>query len=154
MRSYGDYAPAAVDILHYIFIQQLIAPVADDDISFAELLARLGGSLGHTAREDHNAVGVQLLESAHRLPRFSVALGGDGAGIDDVDIRLLRAVNDGDSVPLKALSHRLRFILIDLAAQGIKCRFHISLRSAIEIRYAHYIRKMCDNQCRRAHIFS
>ena len=68
---------------------------------------------------------MKLFEPSDRLTGFSVTFGGDRAGVYDIDICLLGGICYNEPVPFKILSHCLSFILINLAAQGEKCGFHI-----------------------------
>ena len=68
---------------------------------------------------------MKLFEPSDRLTGFSVAFGGDRAGVYDIDISLFRRVCNNEPVPFKILSHCLSFILINLAAQGKKSGFHV-----------------------------
>ena len=56
----------------------------------------------------------------HHLPGFAVAFGRDSAGIDDKNIGMILFRYDFITVTDQILPHQLGFILINLAAQGIK----------------------------------
>ena len=65
-----------------------------------------------------------LAQPAQGLPVLSVALGGDGAGIEHHYVGMLRERDGLDALLLKQAGQSLRFILIDLAAQGIESHRH------------------------------
>ena len=85
----GKNPAASVDILHDEIVKAGVAFVADNYICFAEFFAVFGECLRHTARENNNAVGMKLFKLSDRLTGFSVAFGGDRAGVYDIDICLL-----------------------------------------------------------------
>ena len=60
---------------------------------------------------------------ADHLARFAVAEMGDGASIDDVDIGEIVKIDDLIAGILKQRRHNGRIVLIDLAAEGMKCHF-------------------------------
>ena len=102
----------------------LVRAVAGDDIRLGEQTRVLGERLRHAAREHYNGVRMQLSQVAHILSRLAVALGGYGAGVDYVDIRLFARPYTFEAALYQRLLHRLRFILIDLAAKRITLKFH------------------------------
>ena len=63
---------------------------------------------------------------AEHLAGFFVTDAGYGAGVDDVNVGFALRVHYFKSRFLKSLLHYLCFILVNLAAKGEKCSFHIS----------------------------
>ena len=58
-------------------------------------------------------------DAADELAGLPVALGSDGAGVDDVEGACLIGRAEGDSLCRQPLGDGLAFVLIDLAAQGV-----------------------------------
>ena len=81
---------------------------------------------------------MQLSQVAHILPRLAVALGGYGAGVDYVDIRLFARPDTFEAALYQCLLHRLRFILIDLAPESAECDFHVitAAKAALPLSFA------------------
>ena len=97
-------------------------------------LLRVG--LHVAAAGGHYRVGVQLPASPDHLPRLLVADGGDGAGVDDIDVRLFIKRHQRVAPAHQLLLHGLCFILIHLASQGIdSCLHGILLALSVEYRY-------------------
>ena len=114
--------------------------VADDDIRLGEGGGLLRIGLRHAARQHDDALRMQPFEAAHRLARFLIARAGYGAGVDEINVRLLFRRNDLKALCPKLLGQGLCFILIDLAAKGVKCSFHrghssISIPNSIRFQY-------------------
>ena len=116
----------------------LVRAVAGDDIRLGEQTRVLGERLRHAAREHYNGVRMQLSQMAHILPRLAVALGGYGAGVDYVDIRLFARPYTFEAALYQRLLHRLRFILIDLAPESAECDFHVitAAKAALPLSFA------------------
>ncbi len=96
-----------------------------DDIGFGDSGSLCGERLRIAAGQHHDGIGIFPPEAAHRLPGFAVALGGDGAASDHIDIAA-RGMS-GDDVKAfcgKTRRKHLSFILIDLAAKGVKRYSH------------------------------
>ena len=106
----GDHFPSAL--------------YADDQAHVVHLQQSLRLPLGEAARGD-NAGGRMLPgDAAHELQGFLVAGAGDGAGIDEIHVRLLRKGHDFVTRPFEGFQHGLGVVLIHLAAQGMKRGFH------------------------------
>ena len=73
--------------------------------------------------EDHRA-GVLALGAAQPLTAFLVTEIRDGAAVDDIDIGPFLVGDDGVAVFLKQLCQCASFVLIYLAAQGVKSYPH------------------------------
>ena len=71
-----------------------------------------------------HSAGVLALGTAQPFAAFLVAEVRHGAAVDDVDIRTFFIGDNGVAVFLKQLGQRTRFILVYLAAQGIKSYPH------------------------------
>ena len=116
----------------------LVRAVAGDDIRLGEQTCVLGERLRHAAREHYNGIRMQLSQMAHILPRLAVALGGYGAGVDYVDIRLFARPYTFEAALYQRQLHRLRFILIDLAPESAECDLHIitAAKAALPLSFA------------------
>ena len=67
----------------------------------------------------------RIKPTAHyHLPGLFVADGGDGAGVDDIAVADLVKAAEGMPALHQQLLHRLRLVLVDLAAQRVTCKFH------------------------------
>ncbi len=99
---------------------------AGDDICI-QRLHRLRGVLGIASANANDGIRVLPAAAADHRPVLLVRYGGDGAGVDDIGIA--GGLKGGDLMPPEPeeLLHSLRFILIDLAAQGIESNFHIKI---------------------------
>ena len=95
--------------------QAVIILVADDDIDFRQLCRILRKRLCHAAGQYENGVGMLAAQLMQALARFAVRLGGHGAGVDDIDIGVFLAVNNGIAVLREGFRHHAAFILIHLA---------------------------------------
>ena len=67
--------------------------------------ASSGESLRHTACEHNYAVGVVALKAADGLARFAVALRSDGAGVYNIDVRILVCADKNKPVPFCKVAH-------------------------------------------------
>ena len=80
--------------------------------------------LGVAAGQHRHGAGVLALGAAQPFAAFLVAEIGHGAAVDNVDVGLLAGGHHGIAVCLKQLGHRPGFVLVHLAAQGIKADAH------------------------------
>ena len=80
--------------------------------------------LGIAAAHGDDSVGVVLPGAEDDLPGLLVADGGDGAGVDDIGVGLLLKGHENVAPGSEHLLQCLSFVLIDLAAEGIKSNFH------------------------------
>ena len=101
----------------------LSVPGAEHHIG-AQIGRRLRGGLGETAADADDGLRRPAPGGPDHLPGFPVALSGDGAGVDDVDIRRLRKCGEPMSPGHDHLFHGLGVKLIGLAAKGIKRESH------------------------------
>jgi hypothetical protein len=60
-----------------------------------------------------------LSRAANYLPRLSVTLCGDGAGVDDVDVAMLLEGTNLEARRRERLGYRLGLILRDLAPESV-----------------------------------
>ena len=104
--------------------------VAQHDVRLGEALRLLGEGLGHAAGERQHGVGVVPPAAAQQLPQLPVAFAGHGAGVDDQPVGGQGRLVAGDKLPrlealgLQKAAHGLGFVLVHLAAQGVKDNFH------------------------------
>ena len=91
--------------------------VGDDFGHPGQLGDFVGRPRGVTAHHDDSGSGIFPGHAANHLPAFDVTLIGDGAGVDDANVRLvsLGAVFKPDT--LQALSDEFGFVLIDFATE-------------------------------------
>ena len=76
-------------------------------------------ALGQTARHHDGAARMQPRDAPDQLLRLLVAGSGDGAGVDEVHVRLVLHRNGGIARALEGLQHGLGVVLVDLAAQRL-----------------------------------
>ena len=69
---------------------------------------------------------VQLFEMAHILSRFAVALGGYGAGVDYVDIRLFARPDTFEAALFQRLLHRR--LVTDVCQHDLIVEIQVSLQ--------------------------
>ena len=112
-----------------------IVPVAEDDVSLFQLLCVLRKCLRHTAGENDYAFRVVAFEFSDCLTCFSVAFCGYGTGVDNIDIGVFVGCNDFKAVCRHFFRHCLRFVLIDLAAECVKCDFQKISTPYVYLRY-------------------
>ena len=84
----------------------------------------LGERLRIAARQHGDGAGVLALGAAQPFAAFLVAEIGHGAAVHHIHVRRLIIRHHGVAVCLKQLLHSAGFVLVDLAAQGIKCYPH------------------------------
>ena len=93
----------------------------------AEALRLVRLQLGVAPAHRQHRAGVLVSEAAYRLAGLAPALGRDGAGVDDDRVRALA----GGGVLMPVLHqkrlHRLRLVLVDLAAKSGYNVFHRDL---------------------------
>ena len=81
-------------------------------------------SLRITAGQCDNGIRVLTMEAMDDLTGLFVTCGGDGTGIDHIDVGILVSFHDIITIGSELLDHDLGFILIDFAAQGVKSSAH------------------------------
>ena len=96
---------------------------AGDEVD-AKTLGLLGVGLDVAAAGGHHRAGAALFGAADHLPGLFVADGGDGTGVDDVGVGFGFKVRQGVAPALQFQLHGSRFVLVDLAAQGINSNSH------------------------------
>ena len=111
-----------VDIVQHLFL----LPRADQHVHLAQLLRLLREGLRKTAGHSDDCAGIFPLDAMDHLPGLFVPGGGDGAGIDDIDVGVVAAVHNVVPVSRKLLGHNLCLILVHLASQGVKRCSHSS----------------------------
>ena len=115
-------------ILLQAFHQVLLPVISDDDIHGVILREGLPRRLHIAPGCHHGRLRVQFLCPVQHLSGLLVRNIRHGAGIDDIDIRLLRKVHDLIARCRKHLSHRLGLPGINLTSQVMKRRFsHITV---------------------------
>ena len=98
---------------------------AGDHVRLGEGLRRIGESLGEAAGQSHLGRGVLPLEPPQDLAGLFVPAGGDGAGVDHIDIGDVGGLHQVKAGGGKLLAEDLGLVLVDLAAQGIKSNAHM-----------------------------
>ena len=111
-----------VDVSH-ISDEGFPTAAAADHIG-AQLPQRIRGVLGVAATDTQNGIGVFPAAPTDDGAVLPVCHCGDRAGIDDISVTRLAETANGMSPVQQKLLHRLGLILIDLAAQCIKTKFH------------------------------
>ena len=113
-------------VQHLLHIGQNRVPVAGagHNVSLGDLGGLLGESLGIAAGQHRHRAGVLALGAAQPLTAFLVTEIRDGAAVDDIDIGPFLVGDDGVAVFLKQLCQCAGFVLIYLAAQGVKSYPH------------------------------
>ena len=86
---------------------------------------RLGIMLGIAAADTDDGLRMLPPAAADHRPVFLIRHRGDGAGIDDIPVALLLKAAHRMSHLRKKLLHCLGLILVCLAAEGIKSKFHV-----------------------------
>ena len=100
--------------------------------------------LGVAAADRYHGLGAALSRPADHLPGFFVADGSDGAGVDNIGVRL-RLKGDHLVPPDRQLPlHGLGLILVDLTAQRIDPDFH-----PLPFLLSNYPNHLLDGLCRR-----
>ena len=113
--------------------QLAVGAVAQHDIRLPQLFHLLREGLGIAARQHDDGVRMVMAQAANGLARLAAALRCDRTGIDHVHVRVVFDVDGFVSVLLQQTEHFLRFILIDLAAQGVNGGFHSVLRFLVVV---------------------
>ena len=98
---------------------------AGDHIGFGQARGVVGERLRVTACQYDGGARAKRAETAQRAARFLVAGGGDGAGIDDIDVGGRVRRYDFVAGVGELLREDLRLVLVHLAAQGVKGSFHL-----------------------------
>jgi hypothetical protein len=80
--------------------------------------------LGIAAAHRHHGSGAGLLDPVDDLARLLVGHSGDGAGVDDIRIRLLLKIHHLVAPLTEHGFHGLGLILIHFTAKGINGNFH------------------------------
>ena len=83
-----------------------------------------GGMLGIAAADADDGLGMLPAAPPDHGPVLLVRHGGDGAGVDDIAVARLVKMTDFMAHFRQNMLHGLGFVLICLAAKGIKCQFH------------------------------
>ena len=120
-----------VDIVQHLFL----LPRADQHVHLAQLLRLLREGLRETAGHCDDGAGVFPFHAVDHLPGLFVPGGGDGAGVDDIDIGVVAAVHNVVPVRCKLLGHNLCLILVHLASQGVKCCSHSPSFPRLSLRF-------------------
>ena len=120
------YHTLLLAVQHLLHIVQNRVPVAGagHNVSLGNLGGLLGESLGVAAGQHRHRAGVLALGAAQPLTAFLVTEIRDGAAVDDIDIGPFLVGDDGVAVFLKQLCQCASFVLIYLAAQGVKSYPH------------------------------
>src|SRR5271163_1863252 len=71
-----------------------------------------------TAHDDNGRRRISLMQTADELPAFGIALGGDGAGVDDAKLGGFVRGGRAPAVQFERLLDVLRLVLVDLATEG------------------------------------
>ena len=82
--------------------------------------------LSVAARQGDYRIRIFAAEMPEHLAGFFIPHPGYGAGVYHVNIRRGFRIHYFKARFLKSLLHNLRFVLVDLATQCIKSRFHLS----------------------------
>ena len=98
---------------------------AGDHIGFGQARGVVGERLRVTACQYDGGARAKRAETAQRAARFLVAGGGDGAGIDDIDVGGRVRRYDFVAGVGELLREDLRLVLVHLAAQSIEGSFHL-----------------------------
>ena len=109
----------------YQVVQKFLPTAGAAQHVHPQTLYRLRVMLGIAAAHTNDGLGILPAAAADDGPVLFVRNGGDGAGIDDVGIVLFFKGADFVTAALQQLLHSLGFVLIGLAAQGIKRNSHI-----------------------------
>ena len=88
-------------------------------------LHRLRIGLGVAAAHRHHRVGGALAGLPDHLAGFLVAHRRDGAGVDHIGVRRPVKGHQGVAPAGELRLHRLRLVLVDLAAQGVDSNSHV-----------------------------
>ena len=128
--------PAAQGVVHLFTvgvmfqgIQHLLdegppSAAAADDV-YAQFPNRLRGVLGIAAADPDHRLGILPAAPADHRPVFLVRYGGHRAGVDDVGVAGFVEPAQGVAQLRDKVLHGLGFILVRLASEGIKSKFHI-----------------------------
>ena len=112
-------------VLQILFqdLYQVLLPVIPDHNVYRRV-RRMKSLLGlHIAScRDHHCRRIHFPGTVQHLPGLPVRNVGHGAGIDDINIRLLLKRHDLISRPFQQLLHRRRLICIYLTSQIMQCR--------------------------------
>ena len=76
-----------------------------------------GRPRGIAAHHDNAGLGIAFVQLPDRLPALGVPFVGDGAGVDEAEIRRLRIPRVAIADLHQALPHQLRLVLVDFAAE-------------------------------------
>ena len=90
----------------------------------------LGVQLGVAAGHQKQRGGMLPGDLADQAPGFLLALGGNGAGIDHIDIRRPIRSNQRKALVSELRSQGFGFVLIELAPEGLKGGCHASVKAA------------------------
>src|SRR5207237_463289 len=90
-----------------------------NDFGDAGQFADGGGVARGVAAHDYDGgIGVRLVETPDSLAALGVALGGDGAGVDDAQVRRPAGLRLDVAVEFQHFLDVLRLVLVDLATEG------------------------------------
>ena len=92
------------------------------------------------AHTDHG-LRVQLAHAPDGVAGFFIGHGRDGAGVDDVAVADLVKAAERMAALHEQLLHGLRFVLIDLTAERIACKFHktTKIRDYAQKRFVFFV---------------
>ena len=93
----------------------------DIDVQLADLVRVC---LCVAAADADDGIRIQAADTADRVARFLVGDRRHRAGIDDIAVAELVKFAERMPVCKQHLLHRLRLILVDLAAKRVECEFH------------------------------
>ena len=90
-----------------------------------------GGSLllGQAAAENQQAFRVLPFDFPRQLQGFLVSGAGDGAGVDQINLRILLEWDGFVSRRFQQLPHGFRIVLVDLASEGVISDSHLAAYS-------------------------
>ena len=95
--------------------------VADDQIDRVIFFHAFGIGLHVAADRDDDGIGVLFFRAVQHLPALPVRDIGHGAGVDDIDVRLVLKRDFFVSLISQDLPHNIQFIAVYLTAQIVKC---------------------------------
>ena len=101
-----------------------LAAVGADEHVDVQLADLVRAALGVAAAHADGGGRIQLAHAPDGVAGFLVGNGCDGAGIDDIAVADLVKAAEGMPALHQQLLHRLRLVLVDLAAQRVTCKFH------------------------------
>ena len=104
--------------------EEVLLVVAEDEGDAGDFFNLGGGHLGETSHDDDLGVGIGAVGLADGGAAFLFGDGGDGAGVDDVQVGRLMKINDCVALVGKTAQMVGRLGVVELASKGVGGYYH------------------------------